>query len=153
MSDETTLDILNKKQEYHTTGIHIPLSSLLIIRNIKVIYTDNYLSVAKDEETHDIFVYHSLKEYGVHVKYTPPVTTYREGVVVLYANKYDEPLKIGAYVKNIDNFTHIVNNGEKEIEVSFVILYKGNSKYLGQKLNMEIMKRKFNKDDKPLYVC
>lgn len=151
MSNEVTLDILNKKQEYNTTSTNIPLSYLVTTRDMETIYSDNYLTVVKDKEKHDIFVYHSLKNYGVHVKYTPPVTIYREGVVVLYANEYDELLKIGSYVKMIDNFTHLVSTGDKEFEVSFVILYKGNSKYLGKKLNMEIMKRKSNKDDEPLY--
>ena len=52
----------------------------------------------------------------------------------------------------IDNFTHLVSTGDKELEVSFVILYKGNSKYLGKKLNMEIMKRKSNRDDESVII-
>ena len=151
MEEHNGIDILIKKNEYHVIGSYNSVNTLLIQDCFEVIYSDDDVTIIKDKERKDIFIYHKLKEYGVQVKYTHPVTIYRKDTIVLYANKYGEKLKIGAYVKNIDNFHHIVSNGEKELEVSFVILYKSNKDYLGKPLTMEIMKKKISKDDCPMF--
>ena len=148
---EKSYNILNKKHEYNHISIHLPLTTLLLSNIYEIIYKNDYLTIVRDKEREDIFIYHNLKDCGVQVKYTPPVTIYREHTVVLYANEYGEKLKLGSYIKNVDNYHHIVTNGEEELTVSFVIHYRGNESYLGQPLQMKIMDIKNSTDDSPLY--
>ena len=148
---EKSMNILNKKHEYNHISIYLPLTTLLLSDKYEIIYKNDVLTIVRDKEREDIFIYHNLKDYGVQVKYTPPVTIYRENTVVLYANEYGEKLKLGSYIKNVDNYHHIVNNGEEELTVSFVVHYRGNESYLGQPLQMKIMDIKNSTDDKPLY--
>lgn len=150
--NNNTSAILVKKNDYSITGVYTKMCFLSLQRDCEVIYSNDDIHILKDKERKDIFIYHSLKDYGVQIKYTSPVTIYKKGSTVLYANEYDEPLKIGAYIKNIDNFTHLVSNGEKEIEVSFVMLCKGNCKYLGKKLSMSIMKEKYRTEDESVII-
>ena len=145
-------NILTKKHEYNHISIDYPLNILLLSDKYEIIYKNELVTIVRDKEREDIFIYHTLKDCGVQVKYTPPVTIYRENTVVLYANEYGEKLKLGSYIKNVDNYHHIVSNGEKELTVSFVVHYRGNEEHLGKPLLCGIMDIKNRTDDKASYI-